>query len=158
LIGAVARLPHSLHCWSCSISASKQSDRHTCGAGHHMRGRTLGRHLLARSHQVRFDGAVGRDCWWQRSAIRERAGACQRTRLVVSRICAASLRNSSVLTVPMVHLLCCTLRYQRSGTKPRQDQPSQTQRRVRPNAAVREGAMPSCSILQSCHSCVAQRY
>jgi hypothetical protein len=32
------------------------------------------------------------------------------------------LRNSSVLPVPMVHLLCCTICDQRSGTKPGQVQ------------------------------------
>jgi transposase len=46
---------------------------------------------------------------------------CLRESPLVSAIRTASLRNSSVLTVPMVHLLCCTLRDQRSGTKPRQD-------------------------------------
>jgi hypothetical protein len=28
------------------------------------------------------------------------------------------LRNSSLLPVPMVHLLCCTIGDQRSGTEP----------------------------------------
>ena len=37
---------------------------------------------------------------------------------LVSAIRTASLRNSSVLPVPMVHLLCCTVGDQRSGTKP----------------------------------------
>ncbi len=39
---------------------------------------------------------------------------------LVNAIRTASLRNSSFLPVPMVHLLCCTLRDQRCGTKPRQ--------------------------------------
>ena len=37
----------------------------------------------------------------------------------------ASLRNASVLPVPMVHLLCCTVCDQRSGKKPRQVHPPQ---------------------------------
>jgi hypothetical protein len=37
----------------------------------------------------------------------------------------ASLRNSSVLPVPLVHLLCCALCDQRSGKKPRQVHPPQ---------------------------------
>jgi hypothetical protein len=37
---------------------------------------------------------------------------------LVSAIRTASLRNSSVLIVPMVHLFCCTMGDQRSGTKP----------------------------------------
>jgi hypothetical protein len=41
---------------------------------------------------------------------------------LVSAIRTASLRNSSVLPVPMVHPLCCTICDQRSGTKPGQVQ------------------------------------
>ncbi len=37
---------------------------------------------------------------------------------LVSAIRTAYLRNSFVLPVPMVHLLCCTICDQRSGTKP----------------------------------------
>ena len=40
----------------------------------------------------------------------------------VSAMRAASLRNSSVPPVPLVHLLCCTICDQRRGTKPRQAQ------------------------------------
>ena len=43
---------------------------------------------------------------------------CLRESPLVSAIRTASLRNSSVLFVPMVDPLCCTLRDQRSGTKP----------------------------------------
>lgn len=42
---------------------------------------------------------------------------CCRDGPLVSAIRTASLRNPSVLPVPMSHLLSCTLRYQRSGTK-----------------------------------------
>ena len=38
----------------------------------------------------------------------------------------ASLRNSSVLPVPMLHLLCCTVCDKRSGTEPRLKWPGQT--------------------------------
>ena len=41
---------------------------------------------------------------------------------LVSTIRTASLRNSFVLPVPMVHLLCCRIGDQRSGTKPVQVQ------------------------------------
>ena len=57
---------------------------------------------------------------------------CLRESPLVSAIRTASLRNSSVLAVPMVHLLCCTLRYQRSGTKPGQDQMTILTSRIRP--------------------------
>jgi hypothetical protein len=39
---------------------------------------------------------------------------------LVSAIRTASLRNSSVRSIPIVHLLCCNKCYQRSGIKPRQ--------------------------------------
>jgi len=42
----------------------------------------------------------------------------QEAQAAMAAIGTASLRNSSVLPVPIVHLLCCTLRDQRSGTKP----------------------------------------
>ena len=42
---------------------------------------------------------------------------CLRESPPVSAIRTASLRNSPVLTVPIAHPLCCTLRDQRSGTK-----------------------------------------
>src|SRR5690606_1795876 len=48
------------------------------------------------------------------------SATCRRVSPLVSAIRTASLRNSSVLPVPIVRLLCCTLCYQRSGTKPRQ--------------------------------------
>lgn len=62
---------------------------------------------------------------------------------LVSAIRTASLRNSSVLPVPMVHLLCCTLRDQRSGTKPRQVQPLPWMGSDQAHPEVEgEGAMP----------------
>ena len=47
---------------------------------------------------------------------------CLRESLLVSAIRTTFSRNSSVLTASIAHLLCCTFRYQRSVTKPQQDQ------------------------------------
>ena len=82
--------------------------------------------LVGRSSSARREGQVqssdrthlfGVDLPMPRSSA-----TCCRESPLVSVIRTASLRNSSVLLVPMSHLLCCTLRYQRSGTKPQQVQ------------------------------------
>jgi hypothetical protein len=41
---------------------------------------------------------------------------------LVSAIRTASLRNSSVVSVPIAHFFCCTLCYEKIETKPRQVQ------------------------------------
>jgi len=46
------------------------------------------------------------------------AATCFLVRPLVSAMCTASLRNSSVRVYPIVHLLCCNKCYQRSGIKP----------------------------------------
>ena len=69
-----------------------------------------------------------------------------RERPLVRAIRTASFRNSSVLPVPMVHLLCCTLRYQRSGTKPRQ---------VHPSSAVMTASSPSIAVVSPCATLIA---
>jgi hypothetical protein len=50
----------------------------------------------------------------------ESSANCLRVNPLVSAIPTASLRNSSARFSPVVHLLCCSKCYQRSGTKPRQ--------------------------------------
>src|SRR5690554_6952741 len=52
------------------------------------------------------------------------SATCRRVSPLVSAIRTASLRNSSVLPLPIVRLLCCSKCYQRSGIKPRQVQTS----------------------------------
>ena len=46
------------------------------------------------------------------------SATCLRVSPLVSAMRTASLRNSSVRVRPIVHLLCCIICYQRSGTKP----------------------------------------
>ena len=48
------------------------------------------------------------------------SATCLRVNPLVSAIRTASCRNSSVRFNPIVHLLCCSKCYQRSGIKPRQ--------------------------------------
>ena len=50
------------------------------------------------------------------------SATCLRVSPLVSAIRTASVRNSSVRFSPIVHLLCCSKCYQRSGIKPRQVQ------------------------------------
>jgi putative transposase len=50
------------------------------------------------------------------------SATCLRVSPLVSAMRTASLRNSSVRVRPIVHLLCCSKCYQRSGIKPRQVQ------------------------------------
>jgi hypothetical protein len=52
------------------------------------------------------------------------SATCLRLSPLVSAIRTASLRNSSVRVSIIVHLLCCSKCYQRSGIKPRQVQAS----------------------------------